>query len=63
MYKDRVTNGKRNEIAMAIAQKMLDEELLELNNFSHDTDAILQCVSSMILKHLEDYILVIGTVL
>ena len=62
MDKDRVTNGKRKEIAMVIAQQMLDEELLELNNFSHDTNAILQCVSNIILKHLEDYVLVIDTV-
>ena len=62
MDKNRVQNGKRNEIVMAIAQRLLDEELLDINNFSYDTDTMLQCVSKIILKHLEDYTLVIGTV-
>lgn len=61
MNADRTAGRKRNEIVMKIAQQLLEEELLELGNFSYDTDAALQCVSKIILKHLEDYMLVTGT--
>ena len=33
----------RDNIAMAIANELLDNEILDENNFSYDTDALLQC--------------------
>ena len=53
----------RDNLAMAIANELLDNEILDENNFSHDTDALLQCVSGIILAHLKDYVIVSGNVL
>ncbi len=53
----------RANIAMAIADGLLDNEILDENNFSHDTGALLQCVPGIILAHLKDYVTVSGDVL
>lgn len=53
----------RDNIAMAIANELLDNEILDENNFLNDTDTLLQCVSGIILAHLKDYVIVSGDVL
>lgn len=53
----------RNDIALEIANELLDNEILDENNFSHDTDMLLQCVSEIILAHLKDYVILSGDIL
>ena len=53
----------RNDIALEIANELLDNEKKKKNNFSHDTDMLLQCVSGIILAHLKDYTIVSGDIL
>lgn len=52
----------RDNIAMEIARELLDNELLDINNFSYDTAAILKYVQNIILEHLKDYSLLSGTI-
>lgn len=54
---------ERDNIAMSIAEELLDNDILDENNFSFDTDALLQCVSKIILEHLKDYLIISGNVL
>ena len=53
----------RNDIAKAIAADLLDNDVLDENNFSYDTVAILEYVQNIILEHLKDYSLLSGTIL
>lgn len=53
----------RENIAMAIANELLDNKILDENNFSYDTDALLQYVSGIILAHLKDYVILSGDIL
>ena len=53
----------RNDIAMQIANELLDNEILDENNFSKDTDTLVQCVSGIILAHLKDYVILSGDIL
>lgn len=57
-----VCDMSREIIAKDIAAELLDNEALDENNFSHDTDAILKYVQAVILDHLKDYSLLSGTV-
>ena len=52
----------RDDIAKAIAEDLLDNDVLDENNFSHDTAAIIQYVQNVILEHIKDYSLLCGTV-
>ena len=52
----------RTDIAKAIAADLLDNDVLDENNFSYDTAAILEYVQYIILDHLKDYSLLSGTV-
>lgn len=52
----------RNDIAKAIAADLLDNDVLDENNFSYDTAAILEYVQNIILEHLMDYSLLSGTI-
>lgn len=54
--------NNRNNIANAIARDLLDNNILDENNFSHDTNTLLDCVEKIILEHLKDYSLLSGTV-
>ncbi len=58
--KKKTHNADRNMLVTEIAQELLDRELLDENNFSHDTEALLQCASRIILEHLKDYMLICG---
>lgn len=52
----------RNDIAKAIAEDLLNNDVLDENNFSYDTVTILEYVQNIILDHLKDYSLLSGTV-
>ena len=52
----------RDNIAMKIARELLDNDVLDENNFSYDTAAILEYVQNIILEHLKDYSLLSGTI-
>lgn len=52
----------RTDIAKAIAADLLDNDVLDENNFSYDTATILEYVQNIILDHLKDYSLLSGTV-
>ena len=52
----------RDNIAMKIARELLDNDVLDKNNFSYDTAAILEYVQNIILEHLKDYSLLSGTI-
>lgn len=52
----------RADITKAIAADLLDNDVLDENNFSYDTAAILEYVQNIILEHLKDYSLLSGTI-
>lgn len=52
----------RTDIAKAIAEDLLNNNVLDENNFSYDTVAIIEYVQNIILDHLKDYSLLSGTV-
>lgn len=58
--KKKTHNADRNILVMDIAQELLDKEILDENNFSYDTETLLQCTCGIILEHLKDYILISG---
>lgn len=62
MNKEKAHNQSRNAIAMEIAQELLDKEVLDENNFSYNSNALLEYTAEIILKHLEDYLLIFGTI-
>lgn len=62
MNREKAQNQDRNAIAMQIAQELLDNEVLDENNFSYDLNALLDYTTGIILKHLEDYMLISGTI-
>ncbi|MGN0496207.1 MAG: hypothetical protein ACI4GW_08265 [Lachnospiraceae bacterium] len=51
----------RKDIARAISEDLLNNDTLNEQDFSHDTDELLQYVQSIILEHIKDYILLSGT--
>ncbi|GFI29378.1 hypothetical protein IMSAGC013_00764 [Lachnospiraceae bacterium] len=52
----------RTDIAKAIAEDLLNNDVLDENNFSYDTAVILEYVQNIILEHLKDYSLLSGIV-
>ena len=52
----------RTDIAKAIAEDLLNNDVLDENNFSYDTVAIIEYVQNIILDHLKEYSLLSGTV-
>ncbi len=52
----------RIDIAKAIAEDLLNNDLLDENNFSYDTATILGYVQNIILEHIKDYSLLSGTI-
>lgn len=56
-------NTGRADIAYQIAEDLLNNDALDLNNFCNDTDAILQLVQRIILTRLKDYLIVFGNVI
>ena len=53
----------KKDIATKIAETMLYDGLLDENNYNDDIIALLEDVQSIILEQLENYIIIIGTVL
>ena len=53
----------KKDIATKIAETMLDDGMLDENNYNDDTVALLKDVQSIILEQLENYIMIIGTAL
>lgn len=53
----------RQDIAKRIAEDLLNNNVLDENNFNYDTDAILQYVQDTVLNHLKDFALVQGNIL
>lgn len=45
----------RTDIAKAIAEDLLNNDILDENNLSYDTAVILEYVQNIILEHLKDY--------
>ena len=52
----------RTDIAKAIAEDLLNNDVLDKNNFSYDTDALLDYVQNIVLEHIKEYSLLSGTV-
>lgn len=52
----------RNDIAKSIAEDLLNNDVLDENNFSYDTDALLNYVQKIILEHIKDYSLLSGVI-
>lgn len=53
----------KTDIAKSIAVNLLDFDMLDLHNFSGDTEALLECTKEIILEQLENYVIVSGTLL
>lgn len=56
-------NKERTDIALSIATELLDNDVLDLNNFGCDVDSLLIFVQGIILSHLKDYLIISGTLL
>ena len=56
-------NKDRTDIAMLIAEELLESDALDLNNFGRNTDSLLSFVQEIILNHLKDYLIVSRTLL
>ncbi len=54
---------KREDIAKRIAEDLLNDNVLDEQNFNYDTDTILQHVQDTVLNHLRDFTLIQGNVL
>lgn len=57
-----MNNLSRNKIAMEIAVDLLNNDVLDENNFSYDTAAVLNFVQNIILEHLKNFSLLSGTI-
>lgn len=53
----------RKDIARRIAEDLLNNDVLDEQNFNYDTDAILEYVQGVVLAHLRDFTLVSGVIL
>ncbi len=56
-------NKDRTDIAMLIAEELLESDTLDLNNFGYDVDSLLSFVQEIILNHLKDYLIISGAML
>ncbi len=54
---------KREDIAKRIAEELLNDNVLDEQNFNYDTDAILEYVQNVVIDHLKDFMLVQGNIL
>lgn len=50
----------KNDIAAAIAEELLNDDVLDVNNFNGDMPALLNCVRETVMKNLRDFIIVSG---
>lgn len=53
----------KSDIAHEIALDLLGGDTLDRRNYGYDDNALIAHVQKIILEHLEDYILISGTVL
>lgn len=56
-------NKNRTDIALSIATELLEQDALDLNNFGCDADSLLNFVQEIILSHLQNYLIISGTLL
>ena len=56
-------NKDRTNIAMLIAEELLESDALDLINFGYDVDSLLSFVREIILSHLKDYLIISGALL
>lgn len=56
-------NKDRTDIAMLIAEELLESDALDLINFGYDVDSLLSFVQEIILNHLKDYLIISGAML
>ena len=56
-------NKDRTDIAMLIAEELLDSDSIDLYNFGYDVDSLLSFVREIILSHLKDYLIISGALL
>ena len=54
---------KREDVAKRIAEDLLNDNVLDEQNFNYDTDAILQHVQDTVLSHLSRNFLSLGITL
>lgn len=52
----------REDIAKRIAEELLNDNVLDEQNFNYDTDAILKHVQDTVLSHIKDYSLLASTI-
>ena len=50
----------KNKLAEKIATDLLDNDMLDLNNFGNDTTRLLECVQSTIYDDLSDFLIISG---
>ncbi len=53
----------RTDVAFSIAEDLLEQDALNLDNFADDADALLNFVQEIVLEHLKDYLIVSGYLL
>lgn len=53
---------KREDIAKRIAEELLNDNVLDEQNFNYDTDAIIEYVQGVVLSYIKDYSLLAGTI-
>ena len=53
----------KNKLAEKIATDLLDNDMLDLNNFSNDTARLLECVQKTIYDDLSDFLIISGKVI
>ena len=53
----------KNKLAEKIATDLLDNDMLDLNNFSNDTARLLECVQKTIYDDLSDFLIISGNVI
>lgn len=53
----------RKQLIESIVEKLLDSEILNLQDYNHDADALMKDAGAIIEESLKDYILIQGRVL
>lgn len=53
----------REEVAERIARELLNNDVLDINNYSNDTQAAVDDAQLIVLEVLQDYILIKGTII
>jgi len=54
---------KKVELIKKISRELLENDMLDINNYSGNTDKLLKDVEKIITDNLADYVMVTGSVL